>query len=291
MGTKIGLLFIKLLGHLPFGMLYFISDCSYLLILLLGYRRKVVMTNLKNSFPEKSEKELKEIARKYYRHMCDIFFETFKQQSMTEAEMKEHVQVENIELVNRYYDEGRDVIAVLAHYGNWEWVPSINLFMKAHGCGIYHKLKSKGFDDFMLKLRSKWGTYNFTMKTSYRSIYKLKMEDKRFLVGVIADQTPSKNKIQYFTKFLNQDTAVHLGAEKMAVKTNSPVVFVRFDKVKRGYYKMIIEPLVENPKGTKEHQITELHTQRLEKLIQEKPEYWLWSHKRWKHKREDVFKA
>ena len=273
------------------GVLFVLSDCFYFLVRLSGYRRKVVMNNLRNSFPEKSEHELKCISKKFFHHLCDLFFETFKLVSMTEAQMRERVQMENFELLDKYYDEGKDVIAVLGHYGNWEWVPSINLFIKAQGCEIYHVLRSKAYDQFMLDLRSKWGTLNYTMNTSYRSVYKLKMENSRFVLGVISDQTPARNKIQYFSEFLNQDTPLHLGAEKMAIKMDCPVVFLRVDKIKRGYYKLKVEPLVENPRETKEYEITNLHTKHLENIIKEKPEFWLWSHKRWKRKREDVFKS
>ncbi|SMO90087.1 KDO2-lipid IV(A) lauroyltransferase [Saccharicrinis carchari] len=290
-GVKSGIFFIKLIGYLPFWALFLLSDAFYFLIRLSGYRKKTVMTNLRNAFPEKSEKEIQNIATKFYRHLCDLFFETFKLQSMSEAQMRQRVQISNAELLNRYYDEGKDVIAVLGHYGNWEWVPSINLFIKAQGCEVYHVIRNKEYDKYMLGLRSKWGTLNFPMKTSYRSMHKLKMENKRFVIGMISDQSPAKNKIQYFTRFLNQDTPVLLGTEKMAIKTNSPVVFFRFDKIKRGYYKLTVEPLIENPRETREYEITEIHTKHLENIIREKPEFWLWSHKRWKHKREDVMNA
>ncbi len=290
-GVKIGLFFIKLIGFLPFWMLFLISDFFYFLVRLSGYRKKVVMNNLRNAFPEKSEEELKKISNKFFHHLCDLFFETFKLQSITESQMRERVQIVNAELLDKYYHEGRDVIAALGHYGNWEWIPSINLFIKAQGCEVYHILKNKDYDQFMLDLRSKWGTLNFTMKTSYRSMHKLKMEDKRFVIGMISDQSPAKSKIQYFSEFLNQDTPIHLGVEKMAVKTNSPVVFFRFDKIKRGYYKLTVEPLIDNPKDTKEFEITKLHSKHLESIIKEKPEFWLWSHKRWKHKKEDIFKV
>ncbi len=290
MGVKIGILLLKLLGHLPFWALFIISDGFYYLIRLTGYRKKVVMTNLRNSFPEKSELELKQISKKFFHHLCDLFFETAKLQSMTSEQMRERIQVTNIELLDKYYDQGKDIIAVLGHYCNWEYIPSVNLFVKAQGCNVYHTLKSKEYDKYMLDLRSKWGTLNFPMKTSYRSMHKLKMEDKRFVIGMISDQSPARSKVQYFTQFLNQDTAVHLGVEKMAIKTNSTVVFFRLDKPKRGYYKLTFETLVENPRDTEEYEITKLHTKRLEELIKEKPEFWLWSHKRWKHKKEDVFK-
>ncbi|MCW3804206.1 lysophospholipid acyltransferase family protein [Plebeiibacterium marinum] len=289
-GVYIGLFFIKLIGYLPFWAIYLLSDLFYYIIKGIGYRKKLVYKNLRNSFPEKSEQEIKSIANKFYRHLSDIFLETFKLQSMSERQIRERVKITNTELINRYYDEGKDVIAVLGHYGNWEWIPSINLFVKCQGCEVYHPLKSKPYDQFMLKLRSKWGTLNFTMKLAFKSMLQLKRDRVRFIIGMISDQSPSRSKIQYQTQFLNQLTPVHLGTEKMAMKTNDPVVFVRFDKVKRGYYHMIIEPLVENPKDCKEFEITEIHTKHLEKIIIEKPEYWLWSHNRWKHANPDLNK-
>jgi KDO2-lipid IV(A) lauroyltransferase len=285
MGIQIGLFFIKLIGYLPFGILYILSDIFYAFLSTSGYRKRLVLQNLRNAFPDKQEKELKKISNKFYHHLCDLFMETFKIQSMTEKDVRKRISIINTELLDKYYDEGRDVIAVLGHYGNWEWIPVINLFIKAQGCQVYHPLRNKPYNEFMLKLREKWGTLNFPMKSSYRSMNELKIENKRFVIGMISDQTPAVNKIQHYTNFLNQKTPVHVGAEKMAAKTNSPVVFFRFDKIKRGYYQLKIEPLIENPSDYKEFEITEIFTRHLEKIIQEKPEYWLWSHNRWKHKK------
>ncbi len=278
----IGLFFIRLLGYLPLSILYLLSDVFYLFVRSFGYRKKIVYSNLTNAFPDKSKKEIKHIANRFYQHLCDTFFETSKIESFTEKEIRKRFTISNIELLDRYFDEGRDVIAVLGHYGNWEWIPCINLYSKAQGCEVYHPLKNKVYDRYMLKLRSKWGTLNFPMNSAYKSIYRLKMQNKRFIIGMISDQSPKRKMIQYYTDFLNQRTPVHLGTEKMAVKTNSPVVFFKLDKVKRGHYHLSIEPLVENPKDTKEHEITDIHTKYLEKIILEKPELWLWSHKRWK---------
>ncbi len=281
--VHIGIFFIKLISYLPFSILYLLSDIFYYLILLIGYRKKIVYKNLRNSFPEKDNREIKSIARKFYRHLCDTFFETFKLHSITEAEMRKRVSISNLELAEKYYREGKDVICVLGHYGNWEWIPCINLFCKAQGCEVYHPLKNKAYDQFMLQLRSKWGTLNFPMKSSYRSMHQLKMNNTRFLIGMISDQSPKRKLIQYRTTFLNQDTPVHIGAEKMAIKTNNPVIFFRFDKIKRGYYHLSLVPIVENPKDYKEFEITEIHTKYLESIIRKKPEYWLWSHNRWKY--------
>ncbi len=281
--VHIGLFFVKQIGFLPFWLLYGISDVFYLIIRLIGYRKKLVYKNLHNAFPEKSEKEIRTIANKFYRNLSDVFFETFKLYRMSEKQVHKRVSVKNGELLDKYYDEGKDVYAIMAHYGNWEWVQCIHLFVKHHGTAIYHPLKSKPYDDFMLKLRSKWGSYIFPMKSSFRDVMKMKKDGTRFVIAVIADQSPKKKMIQFQTMFLNQMTPVHLGAEKMAAKTNDPVVFISLDKIKRGHYCIVVEPLVENPKDCKEYEITEAHVKHLEKIIQEKPEYWLWTHNRWKH--------
>jgi len=283
--TYIGLFFVKILGYLPFWLLFVLSDIFYYLMIFSGYRRKLVLGNLRNAFPEKKEKEIRDIKKKFFRHLCDLFVETFKIQSLSESQIKKRIKFINAELLDKYYDEEKDVIAVLGHYGNWEWIPAINLFIKAQGCEVYHPLKNKPYDKFMLKLRSKWGTLNFPMKSSYRSMHKLKMENKRFVIGMISDQSPTKNRIQHFSYFFNQLTPTLTGAEKMAVKTNSPLVFIRFDKEKRGYYRLTIEPLIENPQKYNENEITDIYTKHLESIIREKPEYWLWSHNRWKHKK------
>lgn len=281
--VNLGIFFLKGIGYLPLPVLYQLSNFFYLILKLTGYRKKVVYSNLRNSFPDKTEQEIAHIANKFYRHMCDLFFETFKLSGITEKEMRNRVRISNTELLNKYYEEGKDVIAVLGHYGNWEWVTSINLFTKAQGTEVYHPLKNKAYDKYMLKLRSKWGTLNFPMKSAYREMYKLKLENKRFIIGMISDQSPKRGMIQYSTKFLNQETPVHLGTGKMAIKTNSPIVFFRFDKIKRGYYHLKVEPLVENPSDYTEFEITDIHTKHLEEIIKEKPEFWLWSHKRWKY--------
>ncbi len=282
---KLGILFLKLLGYLPLWFLYLLSDIFYYFIKIFGYRNSVVFTNLRNAFPEKSKAEIKEIKHKFYRHFSDLFFETIKIHGFSERQIRKRVTVENVELLDRYCDEGRDVIVAMGHYGTWEWIPALNLFTKAQGAQVYHPLKNKHYDKYMYDLRAKWGNLNFPMKTAYRDMLKLKRDNIRFLIGMIGDQSPAKNKIQYYTNFFGQETPVLLGTEKMAVKTNSPVVFVDVLKPKRGYCHIKIVPLVENPKDCAEYEITNIHTKYLESMIRRQPEYWLWTHNRWKRKK------
>lgn len=275
--------FMWVLSVLPFWVLHWLSDVMYVLVRLVRYRKKIVETNLRFAFPAYSPEKLKAVRNGFYRHFCDLFFETMKLQSIGQKSIRKRMSFENLELIEKYAGQNKDVIVVLAHYGNWEWVPSINLHVTPIGAEVYHPLKNKYMDRFMLGLRSRFGTLNFTMKATTRQVLMLKKKQQRFVLGLISDQSPARVKIQYRTVFLNQNTPVILGAEKMAKMTNDPVVFLRVEKVKRSYYKATVVPVSEFPKETADFEITEKHMRLLEQQINETPEYWLWSHKRWKY--------
>lgn len=268
---------------LPFWVLYRLSDLFYLFVRLIGYRKSTILESLRYSFPDKSEKELNQIKNKFYRHFCDLFFETIKIHTVSAKTMKKRVIYKNTEYVEEWFKKGKDVIGVLAHYGNWEWVPTVNLHVSAQGCEVYRPLHNKYFDKYMLFLRSRFGTLNFKMKSVLRDVLTLKRANKRYFLGLISDQTPGKPQIQYYTEFLNQNTPIHLGPEKISSLMKNPVVFLHMDKVKRGYYEINIIPLEENPQDTELHDITNRHVKLLEEIITKRPELWLWSHKRWKH--------
>jgi len=289
-GNYIALGFLWLFSLQPFFILYLYSDLLYHVIRLIGYRRAVINENLHYSFPDKSKDEIRNIRLKFYRSFCDSLIETIKIQTMTEKQMRKRVLIKNAEYLNEKTDEGKDVVAVMGHYGCWEWVPSLNLHAKALVSATYRPLKNKQFDQYMLKLRSKWGNENYTMSATLREILKLKKQNRRFVIGLISDQSPGKPEIQYWTNFLNQNTAVLLGPEKIAKLTKSPVVFLKMSKIKRGHYQVEVIPLVEDPVNTMEYEITEKHVRCLEEIIIENPEYWLWSHKRWKYSKERVIK-
>jgi KDO2-lipid IV(A) lauroyltransferase len=275
--------FLYLISLLPFRVIYLLSDGVYLVMRLVRYRGRVINDNLRYSFPEKSEKEIRHIQNLFYSHFCDIFFETIKLMSMSETAIKKRVTFENLEAIDKAHDENKDVIMVMAHYGCWEWVPSVNLHIKAQACAVYQPLKNKYFDKFMLNIRSRYGEVHFPMKSTLREVLKLRKSGQRYVLGLISDQSPARVKIQYWTRFLNQQTPVFLGAEKMAHSLGDPVMFLKMEKVKRGYYKVSIIPLFDKPKETSEYEITEAHLRILEQQIQERPEHWLWSHKRWKY--------
>ncbi|MBK3518421.1 lysophospholipid acyltransferase family protein [Carboxylicivirga marina] len=290
-GNYIALGFLWLFSLQPFFMLYLFSNVLYHFIRLIGYRRHVINENLSYSFPEKSKEELRDIRLKFYRGFCDSLIETIKLQSISEKQMRKRVKVKNAEYLDKHAEAGKDVVGVMGHYACWEWVPSLNLHTKHLCCATYRPLVNVEFDKYMLKLREKWGNLNFTMRDTMREIVKLKRKDQRFLIGLIADQSPDKNKIQYWTKFLNQNTAVLLGPEKMAKSLKAPVVFLKMSRIKRGYYQIEVIPLVEKPELTADNEITEIHLKCLEEIIRERPEDWLWSHKRWKYSEEREIKT
>lgn len=258
----------------------------YFIYYVLRYRKKVVFKNLHNSFPNKSEKEIIKIAKDFYSHFCDLMIETIKLFSLSEKEQKKRVKYPNIEVINKFHENNQNILVVCGHYGNWEVTTQIGLFTKFFPLPIYKPMNSKYFNNYFIKHRSKYIAEPVAMNNILRRIIHYKKEGKLTLSAFLADQRPMKSEIQYWTTFLNQETPVYLGIEKIAKKFNSPIVYLTMEKPKRGYYNIIFDILCSEPKNTKEFELTEMHTKRLEKDILTKPELWLWSHNRWKHKRE-----
>ncbi len=275
--------FLWLISFLPLWILYRISDLLYPLIILVGYRRKVILNNLQKAFPDKSESWRKTILRKFYRHLCDTFIEILKLQHMSEKEVKRRITFSNTQVIDEAFDRGEDVVAVLAHYGNWEFGPSINLHYKSLSCSVYRPLTNKEFDQYMLNIRSRFGGDNVPMKNTLRRVIQYKKSNTRFVLGLISDQSPARSEIQYWSTFLTQPTPIILGPEKMAHIIKGPVVYIKMSKLRRGHYHVDVVPYPGKVETSTEHEITEWHLRLLESSIQERPELWLWSHKRWKY--------
>jgi KDO2-lipid IV(A) lauroyltransferase len=278
--------FLYLLSLLPFPVFYFFSDCIYVLLYyVLGYRKKVVYANLKNSFPDKSEAELIAIQKKFYHYLCDLFLETFKTLTISEAEAQKRCRMsaEAVEVFDKYYREGKSVIIVMGHFGNWEWAGnSFSLNCRHQLYVIYHPLSNKYFDGLIYRMRRRFGTKLIAMRDTYKDMVRLKEEVNA--TAFIADQTPAPESA-YWTTFLHQDTPVFRGTEKIARKVNYPVIYSSVKRSSRGYYEIQAEVLFDNPAGTTDGEISEAHTRKLEKEIIAQPEIWLWSHRRWKHTR------
>ena len=285
-GFYLALPFIYLISLLPFPVLNLLSDLVFVLMYhVAGYRKKVVMENLYNSFPEKSEKEISVIRKKFYRFFCDFLLETFKMLTISRQSMLKHCTMEegSLQLMTKLYDEKKSVILVLGHLGNWEWGSNaFSLLCKQPLYGVYQPLNNKLFNRLIIDMRTRFGTKLIEMKNTFREMVENKNEINA--TAFIADQTPSPENA-YWTTFLNQDTPVFRGTEIIARKINYPVIFFSIKKIKRGYYQIAAEMLCENPASTSEGEISEMHTKKLEEEIRQSPETWLWSHRRWKHKR------
>lgn len=279
--------FCRLLSYLPFSVLYLLSDISYFVVYyLVGYRRKVVRVNLTNAFPEKEKQEIIRIERGFYRHLTDTSFELYKMWRMSEKEMRRRCVFRNPEVPARYLAEGRGVIAVLGHYGNWEWLSSYALWIEGHEfLELYKPLHNPVLDKMMQKIRSRFGARPVPKASVLRVIRQCLDDKKSFVAGFIGDQTPNSENLRYWMDFLHQETPVLPGTEKIARKYGLPVVTVSMNKVKRGYYEVIFTDLCSDPMALPAGRLTECHMRILEASIRRQPELWLWSHRRWKYKR------
>ena len=243
-----------------------------------------MFTNLQNSFPNKTYKELNNIQNRFYRHFFDVIVESIKAVSASEFFLRKKVVFKNIEMFEKHFNNNQSIVLAVSHYGNWEWgILGISLNVKQKMTGVYKKLNNSFFNNFMNKNRGKFGADLVEMNDTYRYLVNKKEECK--IIGLLADQSPVKDETNYWTTFLNQETAVYLGPEKIAKKFNYPVVFCSMKKIKRGYYEVFIEELCTNPEKTTKGEITSLYLRKMEEKINEQPEYWLWSHRRWKHKK------
>ncbi len=272
-----------IISWLPFWALYRISDLIFLFVSTFGYRRKTITSNLKKAFPEKDDNFIRKTRIKFYRHFCDLIVETIGLLNVKPERIVKRIEIVDLHLLNDAISRNKDIVVVIGHYGNWEWVPSINLMVNAAGCSVYRPLKNPFFDKFMVSLRSLFNTTNFPLKSTVKEIVKMKRDDKRFILGLISDQSPSKYELQFWTTFLTQRTPVILGPEKMSKLADAELFFWDMDKTARGKYSIKVVPYPGDIKTDPEFAPTKWHVKKLEEQIYRKPELWLWSHKRWKY--------
>jgi len=270
---------------LPYPLLYLLSDIIFLIMYrVIGYRKEVVFTNLKNSFPNKSKQELKKIMSDFYRHLCDIIMESVKGFTISEKQLRKRLIIKNPEFSNYFADKGQSIIFVGGHYNNWEICAQAFAMYSNHKCiGIYKPLSNAFINEKIYTSRSKYGMHLISMKQTKKS-FEEGNEAKAIVFG--SDQNPANPKRAHWMQFLNQDTSVLFGVERYAKEYNWPVVFVSISKVKRGHYEVEYSLITDKPTEQPHGKITEDFTKRLEQDIINQPQYWLWSHKRWKHKRE-----
>jgi len=275
------------LSLLPMWMLYGISNfISFILQHIFQYRVKVVEKNLKKSFPNKTEEELKIIKNQFYNHLSDVFMEALKMLTISKTNLIKRYYCQNKEVLDKYYKNKQSLIFVSSHHNNWEYmVLSLGMQFEFQGVGVGKRMSNKVFGDLMHKRRTRYGTEVCYSDNVKALIEQKKQEKKPTIFMLLADQSPNDKHKCYWTEFLNQDTPAIFGPENLAKKEGFPVIYYRVSKIRRGYYSFELIPLEDKPQETQYGGITLKYLNELEKTIKQAPPYWLWSHKRWKHKR------
>ena len=271
---------------LPIKVLYFVSDIAYWIIYkLIGYRTEVVTTNIQRSFPTMRSIDQQHLKDAFYHHFCDYIVETMKLYSISFKSLQSHIRFtdEAYALLKKYEQSQQSYILVMGHLGNWEWAGAIfSGTSKTPLNAVYHPLHNKGMDKIMRRLRTRFGSDVVPMKETLKTMIKTKNEGVATVL--LADQTPPPDGA-HWTTFLNQETPIFNGTEKISQKLNLPIIYGFVYKVGRGQYVIECEELITDPRSYNKGEIADIYTQRIEKDIIRQPYTWLWSHKRWKHKR------
>ena len=273
-------------SYLPLPVLYVLSNLAYLILFyVVGYRKKVIQKNIKQSFPEKNAKELKAIEKEFFRHFADLLVESLKTFTISKKESLKRVKIVNADVINQLFDKGKNITTIGGHNGNWElYATACAMQVKPDVAALYTPLSNAFFDKIMRQSRSRYGlqmiptTENDQLPTDTG-------RSTMFIFGI--DQCPRKSQRAYWMKFLNQETGVQFGAEKFARDNNTAVVFGNIRKLKRGHYEIEYSLICEDPSDKPIGWIMEAGTHRLEEMIKKQPAYWLWSHKRWKYPKEE----
>lgn len=278
--------FLRLFSYVPFCLLYIISDGLYFLVYyVFRYRRRIVRKNLTESFPEKSEDDIKKIEKNFYSFFTDNILESLKMFTISRKEMLRRVKFVNVEEVDDLMRNGKSISLFLGHYGNWEWMSSIPLHINKEvvAAQIYHKLSNKNMDRLMLYVRERMGAVCVEMRKTARYVNELATENKVCIIGLIADQAPRKKDARHFLHFLNHNTPVLTGTEKITKHYDFGAFFLDVKRVKRGYYEARFVKMHDNPKSLPDFELTAIYYQMLEKCIRTQPELYLWSHNRFRN--------
>lgn len=277
---------IILLSHIPLRIMYVISDCIfYLLYYVIRYRREITRKNLVGSFPEKSEKEIKQIEKKFYRFFTDNIVESCRMISISKEEISRRIKFTNIDTINDILRSGKSISLYIGHYGNWEWVSSMPLHIDkcAVATQIYQKLRNKNMSRLIMYSRERMGAKSVEMRKTARYVHETISNNIVSIVGYIADQSPRKKDVSHFIPFLNRQAPVLVGTEKITKHYKLEAWFLKVSRVRRGYYEAEFIQLHENPSELPDFKLTEMYYNKLEQIIKEVPELYLWTHNRFKH--------
>ncbi len=274
------------ISHLPFWIIFGISDFLYVIVrFIVRYRKKVIIENLTYAFPDKNSKEINKIAAKFYRHFCDLSLETIKLYSLDKKQVGKRIHYKGLERINAHFEKGESVIVLAMHHNNWEWCSTVQLYLRATVLMIYNPMRgNQAFEKFLLKARGQWGGVCTPVHRSARTTLEFNKHGEPTILWLAADQSPGATS-HFWTVFLNREAPFFSGPEKIAKKTGQPVYFHRTKKTGRGRYEVEFTPLCINPKEGEEKDILLSYVHKIEKVIREEPEFYLWSHRRWKHKR------
>jgi KDO2-lipid IV(A) lauroyltransferase len=281
--TYTGIAILKLVSKWPMSILYLVSDIMFPVVYhMIRYRRHVVTINLRNAFPEKTDGERGLIAKRYYRHLCDLVVETIKTPSFSSDEISGRMIIRNPEVLNDFFSNDKSVIVLAMHYGNWEWLLDMPQMVKHHHFFVYKPLQNEIFDHFINEVRERFGGETVSMSLILKKLLKAEEEKNPVLTWLAADQTPPWNH-PYWTMFMHQKTQFFSGPAKLARRFDQPVFFQQIKRIRRGYYETWFKLLFENPREVSEETITLAYVREAELVIKDTPENYLWSHRRWKN--------
>lgn len=270
---------------LPMTVLYMLSDIFFFLsYYVIGYRRKVVKENLTLTFPDMPDAERKQIAKSFYVHLCDILVETVKSLTISENEINRRFQFENPELLQELYAQDKSVLLMCGHYASWEWSGILTKHMPYKGFAVYKQLRNPNFDRLIKKIRGKFGAEIVTNKQIVSMLFRRHRDKKKSLTLILSDQTPKISDYKHTDTFMGIRVPVFVGTEELAKRLEQIPVYLHVEKVKRGYYSAKFIPLTMEPKNIPDYEITRMFLDEIEKQIHKAPAYYLWSHKRWKHR-------
>lgn len=279
-----------LFSLLPMWVHYVIADGIYLIVYrLVGYRKKLVRKNLTDSFPEKTAEELQTIEKGFYHWFCDYLVETIKMMTISEKNLKRRMAFKGTKEADEILESGQSIALYLGHYCNWEWVTSMPLWItpKAHCGQIYHVLENAAFDKLFLKLRERWGAESIPMAETLRRVATYRKQGQPIMIGYISDQVPFWNNIHHWLNFLNHDTPVLTGTERLARGAEHAIFYLDMHRVRRGYYEATLKLITRDPKQTKDYELTDAYFRMLEESIRRDPVCYLWTHNRWKRTHEE----
>ncbi|MEM1257710.1 MAG: lysophospholipid acyltransferase family protein [Bacteroidota bacterium] len=274
-----------LVSRLPFRVLYFLSDLLFpLLYYVIGYRKKVVRDNLALVFPNKTISQRLVIEKKFFRHMCDMFLEMIKTMGITHKQLQKRFVFTNLEVLHQLETQNKSIMLMFPHYASWEWVIALDAHIKSKGYAIYLPIQNKYFDQLVRDIREKFGTSLITTKATSGIVTKNRRSGQLSMYGILSDQSPMMSKAKHFTKFMGIAVPVHVGAEELCKKLDLPAIHLKVSKRKRGHYQGEFKLLAEHPGDLEDFKITDMFLAEVEQSIKDQPEFYFWTHKRWKHR-------